>query len=80
MDILTLVGLIVGFGAIVGGNILEGGHTSSLMQFTAFLIVAGGTVGAVLVQTPIPTFIRSLKMFLWIFLPPKVEQKGAVEK
>jgi len=80
MDILTLVGLILGFGAILGGNLLEGGHTSSLMQFTAFLIVAGGTIGAVLVQTPIPTYIRSLKMFLWIFLPPKVEQKAAVEK
>lgn len=80
MDILTLIGLIVGFGAIIGGNLLEGGHTSSLMQLTAFLIVAGGTVGAVMVQTPIPTFLRGLKMFIWIFLPPKVEQKAAVEK
>lgn len=80
MDILTLLGLILGFGAIIGGNILEGGHTSSLMQMTAFLIVGGGTVGAVMVQTPIPVFVRSLKMFLWIFLSPKVEQKTAVEK
>ncbi len=80
MDILTLLGLILGFGAIIGGNILEGGHTSSLMQMTAFLIVGGGTVGAVMVQTPIPVFVRSLKMFMWIFLSPKVEQKTAVEK
>lgn len=80
MDILTLLGLILGFGAILGGNILEGGHTSSLMQFTAFIIVAGGTLGAVLVQTPIPVFMRSLKMFLWILLPPKVEQRAAIEK
>ncbi len=80
MDILTVIGMVLGFGAIIGGNILEGGHTDSLMQGTAFLIVGGGTVGAVLVQTPIPVFIRSLKMFVWIFLPPKVEQKAAVEK
>jgi chemotaxis protein MotA len=80
MDILTILGLILGFGAILGGNFLEGGHIDSLMQLTAFIIVGGGTCGAVLVQTPIPTFLRSLKMLLWIFFPPKVEQKGAIEK
>jgi chemotaxis protein MotA len=80
MDILTLLGLLLGFGAILGGNIMEGGHTASLMQLTAFIIVSGGTIGAVLVQTPVPTFMRALKMFLWILLPPKVEQKAAVEK
>lgn len=80
MDILTLLGLLLGFGAILGGNILEGGHTGSLMQLTAFIIVSGGTIGAVLVQTPVPIFMRSLKMFVWILLPPKVEQKAAVEK
>ncbi len=80
MDILTVLGILLGFGAIIGGNLLEGGHTDSLMQVTAFLIVGGGTVGAVLVQTPIPIFIRSLKMFVWVFLPPKIEQKAAVEK
>jgi chemotaxis protein MotA len=80
MDILTLIGLTLGFGAIIGGNLLEGGHIDSLLQLTAFIIVAGGTVGAVMVQTPISVFIRGLKMFLWIVLPPKVEQKTAVEK
>lgn len=80
MDILTLLGLLLGFGAILGGNILEGGHTGSLMQLTAFIIVSGGTIGAVLVQTPVPIFMRSLKMFVWILVPPKVEQKAAVEK
>ncbi|MCC6138697.1 MAG: motility protein A, partial [Bdellovibrionaceae bacterium] len=39
MDIATILGLLVGFGAILGGNILEGGHTESLIQATAGLIV-----------------------------------------
>jgi len=60
MDVLTLVGLIVGFGAIVGGNYLEGGHISSLIQVTALLIVGGGTLGAVMVQTPMAIFLRAL--------------------
>ncbi len=80
MDILTIIGLLVGFGAILAGNILEGGHTSSLVQSTALLIVLGGTIGAVMVQSPIPVFVRSLKMFVWVFIPPKIQQKAAVEK
>lgn len=80
MDILTILGVVLGLGAIIGGNALEGGHVDSLMQLTAFLIVAGGTVGAILVQTPMPVFLRSLKMLMWMVFPPKVEEKGAIEK
>ena len=80
MDILTLVGLAIGFAAIVGGNLLEGGHTDSLVQMTALLIVGGGTVGAIMVQTPMPVFLRSLKMLVWTVMPPKVEQQEAIEK
>lgn len=79
MDILSLIGLIIAFGAIIGGNFLEGGHIDSLMQVTAFVIVAGGTVGAVMLQTEISVFARSLKMSLWIFLPPKLGSDLAVE-
>ncbi len=45
----TLSGILIGIGAVVVGNFLEGGHITSLLQFTAFLIVFGGTFGAVVV-------------------------------
>lgn len=80
MDVLTVIGIVLALAAIVGGNILEGGHTSSLIQLTAFLIVMGGTVGAVMVQTPLPIFLRSMKMAKWVFLPPKMAQGEAIEK
>lgn len=80
MDILSFLGLLLGFGAILGGNILEGGHTDSLIQLTAFLIVAGGTIGAVMVQTPLAVFMRSLKMASWVFMPPKLGGAQIVEK
>lgn len=50
MDIASLVGLVLGFAAILLGNIMEGGHTASLMQLTAAIIVMGGTFGAVLLS------------------------------
>lgn len=80
MDILTLVGLTIAVGAIIGGNLLEGGHTDSLMQSTAFLIVMGGTLGAVMVQTPMATFLHSMKLVKWVFIPPKAEVNEMVDK
>lgn len=80
MDTLTIIGIIVSFGAIFIGNILEGGHTDSLLQITAFIIVGGGTVGAVLVQTPKDIFIRSIKIASWIFIPPKIDFEESIQK
>jgi chemotaxis protein MotA len=49
VDITTILGIIIGVGGIVAGNLLEGGTMGSLVQVTAFLIVFGGTFGAMLV-------------------------------
>lgn len=51
MDKATWIGILVGVGGILLGNLLEGGHTSSLMQLTAFIIVLTGTIGAVMVSS-----------------------------
>jgi chemotaxis protein MotA len=80
MDILSMVGIMMALVAILGGNILEGGHTSSLVQLTAFVIVGGGTLGAVMVQTPIRTFVRSMKIAAWVFVPVKLQPEEAAEK
>lgn len=80
MDMLSMVGIMLALVAILGGNILEGGHTSSLVQLTAFVIVAGGTLGAVMVQTPIRTFVRAMGMASWVFVPVKLQLEETAEK
>jgi chemotaxis protein MotA len=80
MDILTLVGLIVGFGGIIGGMLMEGGHISSLLNAPAFLIVFGGTIGAVLIQLPMDVFKRALGLAKWAFMPPTIAMQPAIEK
>ncbi|NWF57541.1 MAG: flagellar motor protein [Syntrophaceae bacterium] len=52
MDKATLIGLVLGFAAIIGGQMLEGGSLHSIMQITAAIIVLGGTFGAVFVSFP----------------------------
>jgi chemotaxis protein MotA len=80
MDILSVVGIFMALVAILGGNILEGGHISSLIQLTAFVIVGGGTLGAVMVQTPIRTFVRAMKIAVWVFVPVKLRPEEAADK
>ncbi len=80
MDILSLIGIALAFAAILGGNALEGGHLSSLLQITAFLIVGGGTLGAIMLQTPLHTFVKAMKMASWVIVPPKLAAEEAIEK
>lgn len=80
MDMLSLIGFLLALLAILGGNVLEGGHMSSLVQLTAFVIVAGGTLGAVMVQTPIRTFVRAMKISVWVIFPVKLRPEEAAEK
>ncbi|MBL8403978.1 MAG: flagellar motor protein [Dechloromonas sp.] len=80
MDKISLAGLAIGLFAIIGGQYLEGGHVGSLVQPTALLIVLGGTLGAVLLQSPIHVFRRGMKMVKWVWVPPVIEQKRLIEQ
>jgi len=71
MDIATLLGMFLGLGGVFGGNALEGGRLEQVLQGTAALIVFGGTVGAALIQFPMPTFLHAVKSVKTVFrLPP----------
>ncbi len=72
MDITSILGITLGLSAILLGQALEGGHMGSLLQFTAFMIVIGGTLGAVMLQSSTRVFLDGLSMLKWVFQPPRV--------
>ena len=80
MDILSILGIVLSIVAIVGGQHLEGGHLSSIMQFTAFLIVMGGTLGAVMLNYPMPIFMKALSSISMVFGNVHVDMKGIIAK
>lgn len=80
MDVLSIVGVILGFAALIGGNFLEGGSWQSLVNGPAALIVIGGTLGAAILQTPKASLERALKLFRWIFQPPRMQFKKGIDK
>lgn len=71
MDLTSLVGPVLGLGAILLGLFLEGGHLSSILQITAFIIVIGGMAGAIMVAYPLPDLIKALQALgTWLKSPP----------
>ncbi|MEO8629868.1 MAG: motility-associated protein, partial [Betaproteobacteria bacterium] len=76
MDRLTPIGIILGLAAILGGQALEGGHMSSLLQVTAFVIVFGGTMGAVMLQSTPAVFVSGLRLLSWVLRPPSADFRG----
>lgn len=80
MDRLTIAGLIVAIVAIFGGQMLDGGSISGLLNPAAFLIVVGGSFGAVMIQTHHKTFLRAMKITRWVFNPPVQPMVTGVKK
>lgn len=80
MDKISLAGLVLGVVAILGGQALEGGSVASLLQPTALLIVVGGTLGAVMLQSPFPSFRLGLRMAKWVWLPPVIDHGRLIQQ
>jgi len=53
----SILGLVVAFGGIIGGLVMEGGKISDITQVTAAIVVLGGTLGAVMVTSPLAALI-----------------------
>ena len=80
MDILSIIGVLLGFSAIIGGNLMGGGDLGALVNVHAFFIVVGGTLGATLLQFPPRIFLRSLRILVWIVHPEKQQLSKQIDK
>jgi chemotaxis protein MotA len=75
-DLMTLLGLVIAIGGVIGGFHLDDGHLRSLLSSTAFMIVIVGSFGAVLVATPREDVVRGFRGFGKAILP-SAEHLGA---
>ncbi len=80
MDILSILGVLFGFLAIVGGNFLEGGQFASLINLPALVIVFGGTLGATFLHFPPKLIWHSMKVLLLILKPRELAFDKQIEK
>jgi chemotaxis protein MotA len=80
LDLASLIGTLLGAGAIVGGQLLEGGHLAQITQGTAALIVFGGTFGAMLVSFPVQDIMRAIGMIPSIYRNVNMDVRPVIEE
>ncbi len=71
MDLMTIVGFVLG-AAVVAWGVLSSGIGDKLLDPHGIVIVLGGTLAAVVINTSYRRFVAGLKALLDIFYAPKV--------
>ncbi|MBA6340496.1 flagellar motor protein [Colwellia sp. MB02u-10] len=79
MDKLSIAGLLIAIFAIYFGFVIDGGAISSLLELPAFIIVFGGTLGAVMLQSSQSQFFHAISLLKWLFVPPKYDIEQGIE-
>jgi chemotaxis protein MotA len=54
----SILGILVVFGAVIGGFLMEKGKLLVLVQPSELVIIGGAAIGTILVANPMPTIIR----------------------
>lgn len=78
MDRLSIIGVTLALCALLGGSVLKGAGLSGLWSPAAFVIVILGTLAASLLQTPMKTFQRAIKIVRWVFQPPAQDRAAII--
>ena len=79
MDKATLGGLVLAIGGILLGLMLEGGNLGQVLQPTAAMIVFGGTLGAILIQYPLPVALRAFRQLAQVFVEPAQDPRSMIQ-
>ena len=74
MDWASVAGLVLALAGLLFGMGADGGRLAALLQPAAFAIVVVGTLGAVLLQSRLATFLRGMRMLRQVFLVPSDER------
>jgi chemotaxis protein MotA len=78
MDLLSLLGIVLAFVAILVGAVLKGAGIHALLSSAAFMIVVMGTIAAIMVQTPGVAMRRAMAILPWVFKPPHLDAKALI--
>jgi chemotaxis protein MotA len=79
VDKATLGGLVLALGGILLGLMLEGGNIGQILQPTAAMIVFGGTLGAVLIQYPLPVALSAFRRLAQVLVEPENTAQSTIE-
>jgi len=79
MDKLSVAGLLTALLALYLGFTLEGGSILVLFELPAFIIVVGGTLGAVMLQSSASQFFHAMSLLKWVVYPPHYDVNSGID-
>jgi chemotaxis protein MotA len=80
LDKSSIGGIALGVGGITLGLVLEGGRVSQILQPTAAIIVFGGTIGAVMLQFPMPVILQAARELRSVFFERQTNSLRTVQQ
>jgi chemotaxis protein MotA len=80
LDKASFSGIILALGGVVAGLLLEGGNMGQILQPTAAMIVFGGTLGAVMLQFPLPIISLALRQLGSVFVNPQRDTEATIHQ
>jgi chemotaxis protein MotA len=79
-DLASIGGLILALGGIVVGLLMDGGKLKDVQQFSAALIVMGGTIGAVMITTPMKVLLGAAGRLGSVFMETSHSAEALIEE
>jgi chemotaxis protein MotA len=80
IDKASLCGVVLALGGVLAGLLLEGGNLGQILQPTAAMIVFGGTLGAVMLQVPLPIILLAFRQLGSVFVNPHRDQEAVIQQ
>src|SRR5689334_7923133 len=65
----VIIGIVIVFGAVIGGFLMEHGKLAVLIQPAELVIIGGAALWTMLVANPLPVVVRAMKGVLGAFAP-----------
>jgi chemotaxis protein MotA len=80
VDKSSVSGIVVALCGILLGLLLEGGNLGQVLQPTAAMIVFGGTIGAIMLQFPLPTVLAAFRSLRRVFFERGTDRQSIVRE
>lgn len=80
MEFATIIGLFLGWGALITAHMMEGGSIASLLNVSAAVIVFGGTLGTAFICFPMQDVLNLPKMMGQAFSRNNISPEAIVPR
>jgi len=75
----VIVGIVLVFGALLGGFIMAGGNPLTLIVIPEYVIIIGAAVGSLMIANPLPVLTKIINGALGTLKGPKVSKQAYLD-